>query len=192
MKQRIDFLQVYQCAQPKFSAKHIFGIWVFTLVLMCFWSMSVMYQNSTKQSKLAEQKQQSIQSAAALQAMSDQFLSEYGQSLSERMTGLTEQVKNKKQLIHTVRELRSQEKNLTYYVKKIADDYEDGTLIDFVSIRKGQGIKITGRSISPQIVPKVLASWRHEKFHKDHNMSYLKMHKIKSNKSHVKFSIKVQ
>lgn len=192
MKQRINFLQVYQCAQPKFSVKHILVIWLFALVLMCFWSMSVMYQNSAKQSKLAEQKQQSMLSAVALQAMSDQFLSEHGESLPERMKGLTEQVKNKKQLIHTVRELRSHEKNLTYYVRKIADDYEDGTLIDFVSIRKGQGIKITGRSISPQIVPKVLASWRHEKFHEDHNMSHLKMHKIKSNKSYVKFSIKVQ
>jgi len=192
MKQEINFLQVYQCSQPRFSGKHILWVWLSSSIFMCAWMICVFYQDSIERSRLMEQKKQNRRSVAELQAISNQFSNEHGQSLAASMKVLTQQINSKKQLIKTVHDLRGQEKDLTYYVRKIADDYEEGTLIDFVSIKKGEGIKIVGRSVSPQIIPKVLSSWEGESFSSKRNTHQLDIHNINAGKGYVKFIIQVQ
>jgi hypothetical protein len=192
MKQEINFLSVYQAAQPAFSAKHVLSIWFASIICMCVWNLFLVGNRYNEQAKLTGMQQQNIQYAAQLQNTSHQLQLEHGRSLSESIKSLTEKRAEKEQLLKEVSQLKEQGPDLTYYLKRIAEDHVAGTLIDFVSIEKGQKIKMIGRSETAQLVPEILSSWENVKLNDTQNISQFKMQKMKGDKAYVNFIIQVQ
>tara|TARA_R110002110_G_scaffold65206_4_gene179988 strand:- start:71710 stop:72288 length:579 start_codon:yes stop_codon:yes gene_type:complete len=192
MKQAINFLSVYQNAQPKFSAKHVLFIWFVSITFMCLWSLVLLNTNHAEQKKLSEIREQNIRYAAQLRKISNQFKAEYGQSLSESIKALAAERLEKEQRLKAVYQLQNKSQDLTYYLNKIAGDHVVGTLIDYISIQNGQEIKIIGRSTTPQLVPKVLSSWENVKLNGKKNASQFKIQKMQDDKKYVDFVIQVQ
>lgn len=192
MKQRVNFLDLYQKSQPADYAKYMVAIWLAACFVLCIWNWVVwqkvwLAEDSIEGLKVANQTQ-----AMQLEKESNQFLKENGRTVTEKLNSLTSQIKQKEALLENVKNLQYKHNDLTYYLSKVAKDYVEGTLIDTIYIHKGQMIKVTGRSLNPRLVPRVLASWEHVELNERKNTSQLKIMKLKNNSDHVKFVIQVE